>query len=80
MMVIIGYFSLLTETMPLKNINEEYVKTDIKNQLHITSKNKLLPAVKIGRFAIDEKYSGNGIGFDVLLNILYNIKKLLKLK
>lgn len=71
---IIGYVSLLTDTIPLKNIRENETKQDIKGQLSITSKNKLLPAIKIGRFAIDRKYAGNGIGTDVLLNVLYNIK------
>ena len=73
---IIGYFSLLTDAIPLKNIREKSTKYDIKNQLSIKSKNKLLPAIKIGRFAIDKRYSGNGIGSDVLLNILYNIKNI----
>lgn len=72
---IIGYFSLLTDTIPIKNINEDNIRLDIKKQLNVTSKNKLLPAVKIGRLAIDEKYSGSGIGTEVLINILYNIKK-----
>ena len=73
---IIGYFSLLTDAIPLKNIREKSTKYDIKNQLSIKSKNKLLPAIKIGRFAIDKRYSGNGIGSEVLLNILYNIKNI----
>ena len=73
---IIGYFSLLTDTIPLKNIREKDTKKEIKNQLAITSKNKLLPAIKIGRFAIDKKYARKGIGSDVLLNILYNIKNI----
>lgn len=46
---IIGYFSLLTDAIPLKNIREKSTKYDIKNQLSIKSKNKLLPAIKIGR-------------------------------
>ena len=76
---IIGYFSLLTDTIPLKNIREKDTKKEIKNQLAITSKNKLLPAIKIGRFAIDKKYARKGIGSDVLLNILYNIKNILSI-
>ncbi len=73
---IIGYFSLLSDTIAFKKNNEKEIKFDIKNQLNITSKNKLLPAVKIGRFAIDEKYSNCGIGTEILFNILYNIKKI----
>ena len=73
---IIGYFSLLTDTIPLKNIREKDTKRDIKSQLSITSRTKLLPAIKIGRFAIDKRYSRKGIGSDVLLNIIYNIKNI----
>lgn len=51
---IIGYFSLLTDTIYLNNIREDIVKKDIKNQLNIVSNKNAMPAVKIGRFAIDK--------------------------
>ena len=55
---IIGYTSLLTDALILKNIRNPNIRTDIKNELKITNKNKLLPAVKIGRLAIDKQYIG----------------------
>lgn len=73
---IIGYVSLLTDTLILKNIRDEDLKTDLKNTLQITSKNKPIPAVKIGRFAIDQRYSGCGLGSAILLTVINNIKKI----
>lgn len=73
---IIGYVSLLTDTLILRNIRDEDLKIDIKGMLNVNSKNKPLPAVKIGRFAIDEKYSRLGLGSDILLNIINNVKKI----
>ena len=35
-----------------------------------------MPAIKIGRLAIDKKYSGQGLGSDILMNILFNIKNI----
>lgn len=75
---IIGYTSLLTDALILKNIRDQKIKLDIKNELNITKKDKLLPAVKIGRLAIDKKYTNYGLGSEVLLNIINNIKKISK--
>ena len=47
--VIVGYVSILTDTIPLKDIRDEDTKQDIKNQLDITFKKRKLPAIKIGR-------------------------------
>lgn len=74
--VIIGYVSLLTDTLPLKDIRDEYTKQNIKDQLDITSKKRKLPAIKIGRFAVDEKYSHNGLGSEILMSVLFNIKNI----
>jgi len=71
---IIGYVSLLTDTLVLKNIQDEKIQLNIKNQLEIKSKNKNISAVKIGRLALDEKYSGKGLGSHILRNILTNLK------
>jgi hypothetical protein len=57
---IVGYVSLLSDTIPLKDIRDEDTKQEIKDQLSITSRKRKLPAIKIGRFAIDKKYSGKG--------------------
>lgn len=55
--VIVGYVSLLTDTIPLKDIRDEDTKQDTKDQLNITSKKRKLPAIKIGRLAVDEGYA-----------------------
>ena len=73
---LIGYVSLLTDTIPLKDIRDEETRKDIKNQLNITSKKRKLPAIKIGRLAIDKKYSKQGLGSEILMSILFNIKNL----
>ena len=73
---IIGYVTLLTDSIPLNNIRDDKVKNDIKIQLSITSKKKGLPAIKIARLAIDKRYSGQGLGSDILMNILFNIKNI----
>ena len=73
---VIGYTSIITDTLILKNIRDQKVKLDIKKELKISNKNKNLPAVKIGRLAIDRKYSGKGLGSDILLNIIYNLKNI----
>lgn len=73
---IIGFVSLLTDTLVIKNIKDTSIKLNIKKQLNISSKNKLIPAVKIGRFAIDKHYSGKGLGTDILRNILINLKEI----
>ncbi len=74
---IIGYFSLLTDTIKLKHIRDDLTKNHLHCQL---PKSKLLPAVKIGKFAIDAKYSGNGIGTHVLNNVLYDLNYYSKMK
>ena len=73
---IVGYVSLLTDTIPLKDIRDEDTKRDIKDQLYITSKKRKLPAIKIGRFAIDEKYAHKGLGSEILMSILFNVKNI----
>ena len=75
---IIGFTSLLADALILRNRRNQKIKTDIKNQLKINNKNKLLPAVKIGRLAIDKRYIGKGLGSEILLNIIDNIRKIAK--
>lgn len=64
---IIGFFSLLADSIKIKDIGEEY---DISYE---TS-----PAIKIGRLAVDEKYRSKGIGTVILDNICKNIKLISK--
>lgn len=74
--IIVGYVSLLTDTIPLRDIRDEETKQDIKDQLDITSKKRKLPAIKIGRLAIDEKYAHKGLGSEILMSILFNVKNI----
>lgn len=64
---IIGFFSLLADSIKIKDIGKEY---DISYE---TS-----PAIKIGRLAVDEKYRSKGIGTVILDNICKNIKLISK--
>ncbi|MCL2116298.1 MAG: hypothetical protein FWH29_08765 [Methanobrevibacter sp.] len=60
---IIGFFSLLADTLKLKDIGDDETKKIIKSQ---TTTSKELPAVKIGRFAISKEYSNQGIGSHII--------------
>ena len=73
---IIGFVSLLTDGILIRNIRNNEIKLDIKNQLNIKHKNKLIPAVKIGRLALDKKYTKKGLGTHVLRSILISLKEL----
>lgn len=73
---IVGYVSLLTDTLPLKDIRDEDTKQDIKDQLNFVSKKRKLPAIKIGRLAIDEKYAHKGLGSEILMSVLFNVKNI----
>ena len=73
---VVGYVSLLTDTILLKDIRDADTKHDIKNQLNITSKKRKLPAIKIGRLALDEKYAHKGLGSEILMSILFNVKNI----
>lgn len=73
---IIGFASILTDTLQLKNIKDEKLQFKIKGKLNINSKNRGISAVKIGRFAIDERYSSKGLGKHILRNILKNLKQI----
>lgn len=55
---IIGYASLLTDILLLKNIKNEELRLKIKGKLGITSNSRGISAVKIGRLAIDKRYAG----------------------
>ena len=72
---IIGFVSLLTDSMKLRLLQDEVEKEKIKGELKV-SENNTIPAIKIGRFAIDKKYTGHGLGSQILRNILYNLKKI----
>ena len=75
---IIGFVSLLTDTIPLKNIRDENIR--LKWEHHYNEniekgpKKKPLPAIKIGRFAIDKKYTNNGLGSHIIRNVINSIR------
>ena len=71
---IVGYVSLLADTILIKDIRDENVIKDIKDSLHVSSRKTNIPAVKIGRFAVDKKYAGQGLGSEILLNVFFNVK------
>ena len=72
---IIGFVSLLTDSMKLKLLRDEVEKEKIKGKLNV-SENNPIPAIKIGRFAIDRKYAGNGLEKYFLRSVLANIIKI----
>ena len=59
--------------MKLKLLKDELEKEKIKGKLNI-SENNPIPAIKIGRFAIDKKYTGKGLESQIL-RIYYIIYK-----
>lgn len=71
---IIGFASLLTDTIMMKKIRDDKVKEDIIEKLNINTKIKTLPAIKIGRLAIDKKFTKKGLGTHILDKILANLK------
>ncbi len=58
--------------MKLKIIEDKETKDKILSKLNI-SENNVIPAIKIGRFAIDKKYAHNGLGKHVFRNVLLSI-------
>jgi len=68
---IIGFFSLLADSIELKHVRDKKTKESIKNHL---PKVKKMPAIKICRFAINKKYSNKGIGSHIMRNVIFNIK------
>ena len=62
---IIGFFSLLSDIIKLKDIENEY------DLLY-----KTCPAIKIGRLAVNEKYASLGFGTVLLDNTCYQIKRI----
>ncbi len=60
---LVGFFSLLSDNIEIKSMDEEY-----------SMPYETCPAVKIGRLAIDKKYSKQGFGTILLDNICGNIK------
>lgn len=64
--------SILTDSMKLKILEDEETKKEICNELNISENNEL-PAIKIGRFAIDKKHAKQGLGSHIFRNIMLSI-------
>lgn len=75
---IIGFVSMLTDSMKINILRDKTEKEKIKDKLNISENNRL-PSIKIGRFAIDKKYAGKGLGTQILRNIIVNIIKISKI-
>lgn len=68
---VIGFFSLLTDTIELKNL--------VPNQKNLYKKEipyRKIPSLKIGRLALSKEYINKGIGSHVFINIILNIIKI----
>lgn len=72
---IIGFFSLLTDTIEIKYIQDNKSIGSIKGH---KPQVKLLPGIKIGRFAINDKYANKGIGTEIIKQIILDIISLSK--
>jgi len=77
---IIGFVSILTDTLKIKTIEDKSLKEEMKNELNVVGEDNTLPAIKIGRFAIDEKYAQKGLGSFIFRNVLLSILNLSKTK
>ena len=69
---VVGYVSILTDAMKLNILEDKDTKDKIRSKLNI-SENNVIPAIKIGRFAIDKKYANKGLGKHVFRNVLLSI-------
>ncbi len=69
---VVGYVSILTDAMKLKILDDKETKDKILGKLNI-SENNVIPAIKIGRFAIDKRYAHKGLGNHVFRNVLLSI-------
>lgn len=71
-----NWFCLLADRhYEIKIIKGRTWKEKIKGKLNV-SENNPVPAIKIGRFAIDRKYAGKGLGTYFLRSVLANILKI----
>lgn len=77
---IIGFVSILSDALKIKSIDDACLKEKMKKELNIIGGDNVLPAVKIGRFAIDEKYANKGLGSYIFRNVLLSILQLSKTK
>lgn len=73
-----AYFSLLADKITF-NPDEKGVWNKLNRNIPNPKRRRSYPAVKIGRLAVNEEYTGNGLGTFILDNIKYafaNVKRL----
>ncbi|MDD6723653.1 MAG: GNAT family N-acetyltransferase [Bacteroidales bacterium] len=73
-----AYFSLLADKITFKP-DEKGVWNKLNRNIPNSKRRRSYPAVKIGRLAVNDDYSGQGIGTFILDNIKYafsNVKRL----
>ena len=70
---IIGFVSILTDVIKLNVLDNRDVMDEIKEELNLIEDNNNVPAIKIGRFAIDKKYAGKSLGKFIFRNVLLSI-------
>ena len=73
---IIGFASILTDTLMIRKIRDIEVKSDIIEKLNLNSDKNSIAGVKIGRLAIDKQFTRKGLGSHILRNIIYSLKKI----
>lgn len=77
---IVGFVSILTDVIKLNVLDNQEVIDEIKEELNLIGNNNEVPAIKIGRFAIDKKYAGKSLGKFIFRNVLLSILCLSKNK
>lgn len=73
-----AYFSLLADKI-IFNPDEKGVWNKLNRNIPNSKRRRSYPAVKIGRLAVNEEYSGQGLGTFILDNIKYvfsNVRRL----
>ncbi|MBD5335662.1 MAG: GNAT family N-acetyltransferase [Bacteroides sp.] len=68
--VTVAYFSLLADKISF-NPDEKSVWNRLNRNIPNQKRRKSYPAVKIGRLAVNEMFTGNGVGTFLLDNIKY---------
>ncbi|MDE6239310.1 MAG: GNAT family N-acetyltransferase, partial [Muribaculaceae bacterium] len=73
-----AYFSLLADKITF-NPDEKGIWNRLNRNIPNSKRRRSYPAVKIGRLAVNEEYSGEGVGTFILDNIKYafsNVRRL----
>lgn len=73
-----AYFSLLADKITF-NPDEKGIWNRLNRNIPNTKRRRSYPAVKVGRLAVNEEYSGQGLGTFILDNIKYafsNVKRI----